>query len=193
MRLKRIIIESGMVHVKWEVSSKEDGYNKHGIDTYDKPKPGFIQAVMDLKDHLIFLWEAESLNKKLIHSSGISIVYKGEHDVMSVKIIGYKTFSNSNGSTPMISPAKEASNPTGKSTATENLLTKDAIDVVKRVIEKAKEFLKGDRIVNVDMFADETPPVKKELDNQDLLKQGDGKKKPAKKAVKKAAKKKALK
>jgi len=193
MRLKHIEIDKGMVHIKWEVPSKEDGYNGHSVDTHDKPKPGFIQAVMDLKSHLIVLWEVETLNAKLIHSTGISIVYKGQHQVMSVKIIGNRTFSNSNGSAAMISPAKEASNPTGKGTAAENLLSKEAIDVVKRVVEKAKQFLKGDRIVNVDMFAEEPPPEEKQSDNQDLLPGDKGNtvafKKSAKKAIKKSAKK----
>lgn len=199
MRIKNVIIDKGLVKIKWESPANDEGYNGHSINVYDEPQQGFVDSISDLKPHLISIWEGERLNPKLIHVTGLSIVYVGQHQAMSVKIIGNKTFNNSPGSTPFVSPAKEASNPTGKGRAMENLLGKKAIEAVNKVIEKAEAFLKGDRAVVVDMFAPEPPPEEtKKPDSQDLLdglpssKVGDNTvpfKKSKKKAVKKAAKK----
>lgn len=194
MRLKKILFEKDVVVIKWEAFSKETGvYNEMGIKVHDKPKPSFDQAIQDLQPHLISICEIETLNKKLVHATGISIVYKGEHDVMSIKITGFKTFNNSNGSMPLTSPAKEASNPMGKGTAAENLLTKKAIDICNHVIDQAKAFMKGDRIY-IDMFSEENAPPPKEKTeskNEDLL--NPTSKSPAKKSEKKTEKKSAKK
>jgi len=142
MRFKTIKILKEGTTVIWESPKEGGGYTEGSVKNGDDPRQAFKNAINDLKDFLIDLSEASGLDKKLIKTTGVQLSYKGEHETMNVIITGYRTYKNSGGSNPLISPGKATGNPTGKSTAEENLLPEKCIKIVEKLITEAKEYIK---------------------------------------------------
>jgi len=179
MRLTSIKELEDSVKINWELARKDGGFNKLTIISGDKARPEFTAAVKALKPFLIEFCEIESLDKRLIFSTGINMKYKGETDTMHVGLTGYKTLQNSPGCVNFNSAQKAEKNTTGEGTANENLLPEKCVKVINTLITEAKKYIAGDTIQR-------EMPLKEKKE-----KAPGGKKKAAKKAkLKKPAKEK---
>ena len=89
--------------------------------------------------------EVETLDKKLIRVSGVSLSYKGEFDTMNAILTGQKSHKNSNGQLNLNTPLKPAENVTGEDTAAENLLPETCVKLIKNLISEALIYINGDR------------------------------------------------
>jgi len=131
--------------IEWQVPIKGGRTDKFSLSSGEDPRPEFKKALSALKKDMIELCEVESLDSKLIKVSGVSLSYKGEHDVMNVVITGQKSHKNSGGCLNLNSPVKPAEVANVEETAPESLLSEKCVAKVNALILEAKNYINGAR------------------------------------------------
>lgn len=166
MRITKVRSKDGETIITWEQETASKRTEKHSIESLDEPLPAFKEALAKLAEHVVDICELNKEDVPRVSVSGISLSWtqiSKEEYAMGVTIIAAKTLLKSNCPLNIVTPHKFDIFPSGKDMGDEKQILSDkCLVAVRNVLERAKEYVRGDRL-QTNLFADMDKEIAKKL------------------------------
>lgn len=158
MRFKKIKITSDdKIKLQYEEMNKLGTWDSFSMTSAEQPVPNFLMALDNLIPHVEEMCELPDGDHQIhpYNVRGISFSYVGEKDTMGATITATRTLNRSNSPLILNSPHK-ISEPYADGADDTQLMTADCLIDIQQVIERAKDYLNGER-AQTDLFTEDEP------------------------------------
>lgn len=147
MRIKSVRLSSeNKVSISYQVEREGGSYDEFSMTSSDAPLPSFLEALSELRKHVVDMCELPDTDKEKIVVRGVTFSYGGEDEIMGATIIAQKKLSRSNTDLNINTPHKAAEYYSGNGNGDpKQLLSDDCVDDLNVVMNECEKYIRGKR------------------------------------------------
>ena len=145
MRISKIKNLKNSILIEWETKEASGTVNFHMLESTERAKPSFYQALLKLRPFVILMCELADGYAETMRVSGVSLTEVGDSCLMGAKITAIKKLTKSDDVMNVITPFKSAKNPEDKKQNPKKIMPEKCLKAIGKLISEAEDYIKGER------------------------------------------------